>query len=342
MAVGSAKITQKEIGRRLNLSVMTVSKALRGHPDISEGTRQQVLDEARRHHYVPNLLAKSLTRSRTKVIGFLFPDITFDFAHSIVCGAKSVLGGEDYLTIIGLTSWNVDEESREVDMMLGRQVDGIICQPVNRKSEETYRRVVECGIPLVFVGNGLKIPDANWVALDGYDAARCMMTHLFEQGHRRIAFVSPDVLNEDASLASRFEGYKDALTSQGLTIVPECIGLGRVGEASSIAEVTDRLMAWPDRPTAILTAVDAVGYQVMDRLIERGHRVPHDVAVAAMGGLSFSAYRMISLSTIDEGTSHIGELAARVMLDRLNDRPVSAEMLVKGSLVVRHSTCTQA
>ena len=127
---GMPRTTQKTIAERLSLSTMAVSKAIRGHPDISPDTRKRVLEEARRLNYVPNLLARNLLRKQTKAVGFLFPDITHDFAARIVNGSKTVLADRDYWPLIGLTSWSRKQEEQEVRLMLGHLAEAIICQPL--------------------------------------------------------------------------------------------------------------------------------------------------------------------------------------------------------------------
>ncbi len=333
-----ARATQKSISDALNVSVMTVSKALRGAPDISEEMRKRVLAEARRHKYVPNLLARDLLNQRTKAIGFIFPDITYGYAQNIVDGAKSVLREKEYRTLIGLTSWSPKEEQQEVDLMLGRQVEGMICQPIPG-SKETFQRIVDYGIPLVFVGDCLDIPQASWVGLDGKDACQKVMAHLYSLGHRRIGFIAPYSVEQSASLRPRLSAYKSFLCLHGIDVDPELICLSKLGSGKDIAPLTDKLMSVKNPPTAIVGISDAIAYLIMDRLMKKGYRIPEDVAVVGMGGISVSAYEMIALTTVEENTYQIGRCAAEILLQQLANKSVTpVRKLLRGSLIIRRST----
>jgi len=333
-----ARVTQKKISEELNVSVMTVSKALRGVAGISEATRERVLAVAKRYKYVPNLLARDLLRQRSRAIGFVFSDLTYGYAQRIIEGAKSVLHDEEYRTLIGLTSWSRKEENSEIDLMLGCQVEGMICQPTFG-GEATFQRIVDYGIPLVFVADCLNISSASWVGLDGKDASLKIMEHLFELGHRRIAFVAPRSVEKSVSLLPRLSGYKDFLVSHDVEVDQELIGLSRLGSVSDICGLTNKLMSLSHPPTAILGISDSIAFQVMDCLMKRGCRVPEDVSVAGMGGLLSSSYEMISLTTVEEDAHQIGVIAAKIILKQLADKnAVSVKKLLKGPLIVRRST----
>ena len=333
-----AATTQKEIAKSLNVSVMTVSKAFREHPDISPTTRQRVMEQAKRLRYIPNVLAKGLAAKHTKMVSFIGADFSHNYTQRIVSGAMSVLEEQGYLSAMGLTSWSLERERREVDLMLGRRVEAMICSPLIG-SEETYRRIIEIGIPLVFVGSRLEIPELNWVSMDGADATRKVMKHMLELGHRRIAFVSPDTVKESVSLRGRLEAYREVLRSQEIEVRDELIGLGRIADSASIAKATGELMSLSQPPTAILAITDIVGYQVMNCLIRKGYRIPQDVSVAGIGDLDPSAYEMISLTTVREDASQIGKLAAEIILRQLNEETASpVHKLIQGPLVVRRST----
>lgn len=337
--VGGDGMTQKEIAKELNVSIMTVSKALRGHSDISGEMTRRVLEEAEKHSYVPNLLARDLLKQKSDVIGFIFPDITFDYAQNIMDGAKSVLKDYGYRTLIGLTSWSIEEEESEVDIMLQRKMDGIVCQPISDHSEH-FRKVIANNRPLVFVGNCLgDCPGASWIGLDGEDATNQMMGHLFDLGHRRIAFVAPDNIETSRSMQPRLEAYKSFHSAHGMSLDESLICLANLGETSNIYQILEPMMKSKTPPTAILCASDVIAYEVMHTLMNMGLKIPSDVSVAGMYGLSMSAYEMISLTTIELDAKIIGEMAADVIIRQLKNGKCSQNVkLLKGELVQRKST----
>lgn len=337
-----AKVTLKTIGDRLNLSTMTVSKALRGGMDISEETRQRVLNEAKELKYVPNMLARNLLRQRTKIIGFLFPEIRFYVAHSVVSGAAEILEPQDFMSIIGLSTWSHAQERKELDMMLGQQVEGVICTPL-AGNEAAYKKFLDYGGRLVFVGNCLDLPGTSWVALDGESAARQVGEHLLSLGHRRIGMVVPDTVEQAPALRPRFNVFRQLLAEQGIPLHDDLIGWHQTGSTDAITSAVDRLLEVNPRPTAIFCISDAIAYYVMHRLGQRGIRIPDDIAVAGVDGSEFSKLDMISLTTVAYDMNQLGRTAARCLLEQIeHDDTSSQREMLKGTLRVGRSTMKDA
>jgi LacI family transcriptional regulator len=331
-------VTLKDIAMRLKVTEQTVSRSLNGYSNISPPTVRKVQRVARELGYRPNLQAKRLRNQKTRTIGMLFPDVSYSYARDIIRGAQTVLRQDGYHPLIGLASWDPADVAREIEHLLGCRVEAMICQPVVG-SEAIYRRVVEAGTPLIFVGNGLKIPGTEWVGLDGYDAGRKMMDHLLGLGHRRIALVATDSTEQSLSLGPIQLAYKDALREASIAVDPDLVCYSRLGEKASIEAMAGQLMALDAPPTAIFAVSDGIAYSLMDRLLRRGLRIPDDISIAGMGNLTSSALEMISLTTIGEDALQLGTLAARNVLAQLEspDRKRSSET-IKGPLIQRRST----
>ncbi len=331
-------VTLKDIALRLKVTQQTVSRSLNGYPNISPATIRKVRRVARELGYRPNLQAKRLRNQKTRTVGLVFPDLSYSYAQDIVLGARSVLNQADYHPLIGLASWDAAAEAREIEHLLGCQVEAMICQPMVG-SESTYQRVVESGTPLVFVGNGLEIPGTGWVGLDGYDAGRKMMNHLLGLGHRRIAFVATDSTEKSLSLGPIRLAYADALREAGLAEDPRRVCFSRLGDKTSVEALADRLMESEAPPTAIFAVSDSIAYSLMGRLVRRGLRIPQDISLAGVGNLISSDLEMISLTTIGEDGVKLGELAARNVLAQLDGpHPQLAGEMIKGPLIQRRST----
>ncbi len=335
-------VTLKDIALRLKVTEQTVSRSLNGYSNISPLTVRKVRRVARELGYRPNLQAKRLRNQKTRTIGLLFPDVSYSYAQNIVLGARSVLGRRGYHPLIALASWDPAEEAQEVEHLLGCRVEAMICQPVVG-NEAIYRRVIEAGTPLLFVGNGLEIPGTGWVGLDGYDAGRKVMSHLLGLGHRRIAFAATDSTKKSLSLGPRHLAYSDALREAGIAQDPQLICYSRLGERRSVEMMAEQLMDLEAPPTAIFAISDHIAYSVMDRLMRRGLRVPQDVSIAGVGNLTTSALEMISLTTVNEDAVRLGVLAAENVLAKLEDpeREFAGET-IQGALIQRRSTARPA
>jgi len=288
--------------------------------------------------YRPNLMARSLRQRKTKAIGLLFKNMTYGYAQATAVGVKSALRAKGYRVMIGLSSYNPQDEACEVELMLDCRIDGLICAPI-LGSDAIYQQIINQGLPLVFICECLDLPGVSWVGLDGADAARQLTEHMIKLGHRRIAFVTPDCVYKSQVLLPRLEAYQATMAENGLPVSEELLGLGRLAEFEAIPNATDRLMALEKPPTAILAISDVVAYQVMDRLMQRGYRIPQDISVAGISNLDPSNYEMIQLTTINEDTYQIGKKAAEIVLEQVLDGKKSPRHeLIRGQLIPRRST----
>lgn len=331
-------VTLKDIAKKAKVTEQAVSMALRGNSRISAETKTKIRKIARELDYRPNLHARSLRRQSSKAIGFIFPDITYSYAQGIAEGARSRLDDAGYLGLIGLSSWNAQQEARELELMLGFQVEAFICTPIVG-SDSNYAKVLDAGIPLVFVGNGLPLPGIEWVGLDSYDAGRTIMNHLVGLGHRRIAFMGTESMSNSLFLAPIRASYFDVLKQADIPVRDSMVCYSQVGDPGSVESLVDELIALDQPPTAICCVSDAIAYAVMNRLIQRGIDIPGDISVTGIGGLHSSGLEMISLTTVSEDAFQIGSLAAQTILELIKDPKQKLEhQVVRGDLIERKST----
>ncbi len=331
-------VTLKDIAKKAQVTEQAVSMALRGHSRISKKTKQKIRKIAREMNYRPNLHARSLRRQSSKAVGFIFPDITYSYAQEIAEGARSQLNEHGYVGLIGLSSWNADQEMQELELMLGFQVEALICTPIVG-SEATYAKAVDAGVPLVFAGNGLSIPGVACVGLDGYDAGQKVMRHLLALGHRRIAFMGTESMAGSQFLSPIREAYFHTMEQAGVPVQDHMVCYSQVGNQDSIESIVDQLIDLEQRPTAICCVTDAIAYLVMNRLIQREVRVPQDISVTGIGGLHSSSLEMISLTTVTEDAFRVGSLAAQSLLELMEEPDTEPDRrLVRGDLIARKST----
>ena len=331
-------VTLKDISQQAQVTEQTVSRALGGHSNVGQVTALKIKKIAKDLGYRPNLNAQSLRRQRSKVVGFIFPDITHSYAQNIADGARAQLSELGYLSLIGLTSWNSKQEACEIDLLLGYQVEALVCQPIVG-SEATYQKVVEMNVPLVFVGNGLNIPGIQRVGLDGYDAGSKVIEHLLELGHRRIAFVGTDHTHQSLALSPIKEAYSDGLKAAGIVEKNCLVRYSQTDNEESVKQIADDLIGLMPHPTAIFCISDAIAYSMMSRLIDKGLRIPQDISITGMGDLPSSSLEMISLTTVTQDPFQIGFLASQSVLELLDNpgRQLSCRE-IQGDLISRKST----
>jgi LacI family transcriptional regulator len=332
-------VRMKDIARDLGVSVVTVSKVLRRHADISEETRQRVLRRIQELNYRPNMAARALVTGRTLVAGLIVPDLLHPFFAQIAKAISAVLRQQGYGLLISSSEEDPELEQREVEQMLDRGVDAILIASA-RLSMEGLQRIQERKTPYVLIDRQFSGLKANFVGNDDVAIGTLATRHLIEQGARRIAHIGgPQV----STAMGRLHGYRQALTAAGMAPREDhviAIGSGDDRGDTGGYEAARRLLATDPRPDAIFCYNDPVAMGAMQMIRESGLHIPRDIAILGCGNVAYSAFLAVPLSTIDQDSARIGVEAARRALALLKSansvRPKS--VIVGTRLIVRASS----
>src|SRR5215813_5812824 len=187
----SAPVRLKDIARELNVSVMTVSKVVRGCADVGAETRSRVLAKIKELNYQPNWVARSLAARRTFMIGLIVPDLMHSFFAEIAKGVAETIRPLGYDVVICNSEEDGSVESSEVERLLGRQVDGLMiasAQPPS--SNDLFERIEARGVPYVLIDRRFTGVHAPYVGADDEEIGRMATQHLIERGCRRIAHIA--------------------------------------------------------------------------------------------------------------------------------------------------------
>jgi LacI family transcriptional regulator len=330
-------VRMKDIAEDLGVSLMTVSKALRSHSDISEETRNRVLKRARELDYQPNWIARSLVTRRTYMVGFVIPDLMHSFFAEMAKGVARKLGPLGYQIVISNSEEDAETEHRQIELLVNRNVDGLIVAP----AEERWRKSLADNIrsrkvPFVLVDRMPARVDANYVGARDQDIGELATTHLFEQGCRRIAHLQgPAAPNSKG----RLRGYQHALEKHGLKPVPEYIVDGGRDDATGY-EGMRRLLKLSPPPDGVFCYNDPVAAGAVKAVLESGLRVPEDVAIIGAGNVHYSDLLRVPLSTIDQSSTLIGESAADLLVHCMEAKtpPKPRRILIEPKLIVRESS----
>src|ERR1039457_303229 len=181
-------VRMKDIARDLGVSVVTVSKVLRNHEDISEQTRQRVLKRMKELDYEPNLAARALVTGRTLTIGLVVPDLVHPFFSEVAKGLSSVLRKKGYSLLISSSEENPELEREEINRLLARRVDALIIASA-QWTVESFRRIEERNRPYVLIDRRFAGLPANFVGVDDEEVGILATEHLISVGCRRIAHI---------------------------------------------------------------------------------------------------------------------------------------------------------
>ncbi|HEV2327050.1 MAG TPA: LacI family DNA-binding transcriptional regulator [Terracidiphilus sp.] len=332
--------TLRDIARDLSVSVITVSKVLRNHPDISEGTRKRVLKRVKELDYQPNYAARALITGRTFTIGLVVPDLLHPFFASVAKAISKEIQAKGYSLFISSSDEEPELEQKEIHHLLARRVDVMIIASVQH-TMQNLRTIATHKIPYILLDRNFTGSASNFVGVDDQAVGHLATSHLIEQGCERIAHIQgPEV----STAMGRLEGYKKALAVHHMTpaagfVVPIGPSGDHRGEEAGY-EAARRLLSIRKRPDGVFCFNDPVALGAMRAILEAGLRIPEDIAVVGCGNLSYSDFLRVPLSSVDQGSARIGRAAAIMALKLAQNRvkPAAKTELIEPIIVVRASS----
>lgn len=344
--------TIKDIARAAGVSVSTVSHALSGNRPISEATRARVLEVVAELGYRPNRLAQGLVSKTTRSLGLLVPDLANPF-FSVMAESLEVHAQErGYSVILCNTNLDPDREAEYLDVLLSRQVDGLLYFPGTSVPNPALQEALERQTPIVVVDE--RLATVPGVFVDNVDGGRQIGELLARLGHRRLLF-----LGGSASLPTvqdRLRGLELALhtafDAAGVTFdLRMRFGDYRASFGYDTIHTLareGRLTGAPDAPTAIVAGNDLIALGALRALRELEIQVPSECSLVGFDGLEFCMLTTPSLTTVQQPTSLIARSAIDLLIDRIEANPgapdgdrstpaQAPQIVLPVSLVIRES-----
>ncbi|MCE1200070.1 MAG: LacI family transcriptional regulator [Marinilabiliales bacterium] len=330
-------ITIKDIAKALNISVSTVSRALKNHPDISSETKDAVNALAAKLRYKPNAVALSLKNSRTNTIGVIIPEVVHYFFSSVISGIEDVAYESGYNVMVCQSNEKYSREIINAQALESNRVEGVLISLSKETKDISHlQNLEENGIPIVFFDRAPEERAVDKVIINDRKAAYNATVHLIETGCTRIAHLS--TLHSIGIGIERLEGYKDALADHGLPFREEYVVQADNFELAGNA--TRNLMHLPTPPDAIFAVNDMTAVGAMKTLQRMSIAVPQDVAIIGFSSSLFSDITTPTLSSVDQHGYEMGVEAARLLLSRI-DHPANGNFrthYIDTHLVFREST----
>jgi len=336
-------IRMKDIAQDLGVSVVTISKVLRNHQDISPETRERVLKRIKELGYRPNWAARSLVTGRSYLMGLVVPDLLHPFFAEVAKGASSILRKKGYSLVLSSSEEDPELERQEIEQLLGRGLDAFIIASTQARIE-SFREIEEQGKPYVLVDRRFSGLSASFVGVDDHAVGRMATEHLLSIGCRRIAYIGG---RTTSPAVQRLEGYREALTRAGHAIPDSYIICKAHGdEASDVSgyEAMQSLLELEPPIDGVFCFNDPMAMGAMKAIVERGKRIPEDIAIIGCGNLLYSPLLRVPLTSIDQQSHRIGEEAAKLALTLISGKRKPGKpktILMEPKLVVRESTRRQ-
>jgi len=332
----SSPVRLKDIARDLDVSVMTVSKVVRGCADVGAATRKRVLERIQEMNYQPNWVARSLAGRRTFMIGLVVPDLMHSFFAEIAMGVSGAIRPFGYDVVICNSEEDCAVEASEIERLMGRQVDGLILATVQPPSAAgAFARIEARGIPYVMVDRRFPNCNASYVGADDQTIGRLATHHLIERGCRHIAHIAGP---QTVPGVGRLEGYRQALAEAGLS-VPDDYVIHATDDVSGY-QAASRLLRLSPRPDGIFGYNDPAAVGAIKAVLECGIAIPGAIKLIGAGNVHNSDLLRVPLSTVDLSSNAIGRQAAEILIKAITSKrkKPAQTVLMEPSLVVREST----
>jgi len=328
------KRTLKQLAGDLNVSAMTVSRALRGDVGVSETMRQTIQEYAREVNYQPNLLARGLVMQRSHVLGVLIPDLSDSFWLDAVLGMERTVRAEGYHILLAHSSDTAAVERSEIGTLISRGVDALLiacCAPGDNAS--VLADVQTRGIPVVLFDRHVTAQTFSGVFFDDFAGATQAVEHLIGLGRTRIVHLAGD--ERFSTSHARLEGYRAVMKKADL---PETIVEAGFGEESGFRAMRTLLDRGQRQFDAVFAAHDPSAIGALRALLEAGVSVPEEVALVGFGNIRCAEHVSVPLTTVAQSRHALGEALARLALDRLHHPAAPpTEIVLPTQLIVRQS-----
>jgi len=332
--------TLKEIARRLNFSVSTVSRALHNHPSIGLRTTAQVQKLAKELNYEPNQTALFFKQQKSYIIGVILPNLSEEFFSRAINGIEEVAKQKKYSVLIGQSHDDVEQEKQIINAMKNHRVDGLIVSiSKHTKNYDHLTMMGKYNIPIVFFD---RVPDLNTVhkvSSDIHEGTKQAIEFLIKNGHRRIGIINGP--EEMKSCRERTETYMEVLQKKRIKI-----DLSLIVSTDLIQEKTyeamDQLLKLKRPPTAIITINDLVALDAIQYARKAKLKINKDICFVSYANLPITNYlEFPPLASVEQFPDEQAKKATEILFDLLNDEKNSEKgeityqnILIEGQLVI--------
>lgn len=335
------KVTLKQIAKELDVSISTVSKSLKDSPEISEDTRQKVRAFAKLYNYKPNLIALSLKNRKTKTICVIIPEIIHHFFATVISGVEHVANEKGYNVIVCLSDESFDKEVINMEMLANGSIDGFIMslskETQLKKDFHHISEVISQGMPVVMFDRVANDILCDKVIIDDNLAAFEAVQFLINKGFKKIALISTVDYVSVGKL--RTEGYLKALRSNNIPIDESFIL--KIEDMDNCSDEIEELLK-NNTFDAVFAVNELFAVTAIKLAKKLNLKVPEDISIIGFTDGMISKYSSPSITTVSQNEIKMGEKAAKMLIDRLENEDDDDEHykteVIETHLVQREST----
>ena len=335
-----SEINIRRMAKDLNLSISTISKALRDSHEISAETKRKVLELANKLQYTPNPYASSLRRKKSNTIAVVIPEVADSYFSLAINGIETVAREKDYHVIVYLTHESAEREASILKDLSSGRVDGVLISVSSETLHfEPLKELHTRNIPIVFFDRICEeIPTATVTTNDfesGYNAAK----HLIACGCKKISYLS--ISSKLSIINKRMEGYKKAIADEAnLTLKEDVVQCSN--QVTETRAIVKKILSEKNRPDGIIASVEKLAIPVYEVCQELALNIPKDLKLICFSNLATVTILNPPLATVTQPAFDMGKCAAELLFKALTKRGFSLKdlhMVIPSKLVARESAC---
>jgi DNA-binding LacI/PurR family transcriptional regulator len=327
--------TLKDIAKKLDVSITTISKALNNHPDISAERRKQILELASEMQYFPNTIASNLRKGRTRFIAIIISDNTNPYYARLIKGAEEEIAFHNYHTIIFNTNEDPAREMAFIKDLLSIKVAGVIITPA-KGNPESARILKDFKIPYVLANRYLKKNEDNYVIADDVMAGYMATDYLIKKRFKKVILINN--FEDITSASDRGIGYKNALKDNNLSFLKNQVYSGIINNTEGYNITKNKVLMDHRPPFSILCYSDYIASGVIKCLSEAGLKIPDEVAVMGIDNIELFSFSHPGLTTISIPKFLIGKECVKMLFNLMENPGYSYNRIIlELKLIIRES-----
>ncbi|NNL17037.1 MAG: LacI family DNA-binding transcriptional regulator [Flavobacteriaceae bacterium] len=336
-----SKPTLKKIAERLNLSVGTVSKAIKDYPDISDKTKEKVKAVVEELSYKPNKFAQNLRNQESKIIGLIIPQIVHHFFSNIVLGVTEAAEKKGYLVIVLESTESYETEMKHLDLLIERHVDGLLLSLADNTIKYNHiTEIIDQGVPIVLYDKISKSFDCHKVVIDDKKAAYNATKYLIDSGCKKIAHVRGPL--KPQTTVDRFLGYKDALKDHHISFDKSIVFESEKISFDDGKEIAHRIKK-NKNIDGVFAFTDLLASGILIGLVQEGVKIPEEISVMGFSNWRLTKMTSPSLSTVNQCGYEMGQKAFELLYEEIIAKKTNTKLKHKTieiptELVIRNST----
>lgn len=329
-------VTIKDVAKKANVSISTVSRVINDSKPVSDEIRQRVLKVIKELGYTPNPVARSLVMKKSQLIGVIVPDISNFFIGEILNGVEEIGKMYDYDILLCNSYGELNQEIRYLNLLKSKQVEGIIFMTWNLKDEhkEFFEKI---NIPIVMINRNTSHLNIPSISIDHFSAAYEMTKYLIDKGHERIALIRTGVENDVFGI-DQYKGYAKALNENNIEIDDRLIKNGDF-KLEKAYKCVEEMIQNNILPTAIFATTDYMAIGAMNALVDNGYKIPDDVSVVGFNDIKLASIYRPKLTTIKQPIYDIGAVAIRVIIKKIKGEEIDENLFFLPHELIERDSC---